>query len=58
MVFLRTEKKDVIANQPAGWCGNLWVTESMLLVQKIPTPVCALARNDSEVFNFVLFWNR
>jgi len=34
-------KLAVIANQPAGWCGNL------LSIKGIPTPVCALARNDT-----------
>ena len=33
----------VIANQPAGWCGNLLNRGT---VRGIPTPVCALARND------------
>ena len=45
---------DVIANQPAGWCGNPLqssknpptINEKCLKIQGIPTPVCALARND------------
>ena len=32
----------VIANQSADWCGNLNI------VLEIPTPVCALARNDKR----------
>ena len=43
----------VIANQPAGWCGNpLWLRTAVPItdcpgnLKGIPTPVCALARND------------
>ena len=44
----------VIANQPAGWCGNLvdFAESSRKAGHKsseIATPVCALARNDSHI---------
>jgi len=41
-------KTNVIANQPAGWCGDpLQICGFSPKLMGIPTPVCALARNDT-----------
>ena len=48
------QKTTVIANQPAGWCGDppdfrkncVFQTPNVASIGGIPTPVCALARND------------
>ena len=51
---------NVIANQPAGWCGNL--SRPVGNLQEIATPVWALARNDIYFLKFLgemgTFWIR